>query len=583
MLPYMSEKITKKAAQITKFAGINYSESKSDNELVSSFNMSAKDYPCLSSANESEIQITSEGNINGMSFYNKLFYTSSPDGSNVCTMYYGDSSAQISDTDGKSERYFACMSDQMLVMPDKVLYTPSTNTAKKLAVTQYFDMTIAKKNATEKIGGAYSVPDGVAVISSNNVNSTSISYSAFTWLCMRPKDVKVGEFVHISADIYVDDVSDYSSYNKYKQKWKEGFTLEITKINTVTNKNLYGSEEVNYMLVFNDNAIDTNGYDKIYAKSITIEKRVPDLEHMCTHGNRVWGVEGNSIRCSLLGDASVWYDFSSDTYGTLPSSCYSLEVDTGGEFTAICVYNGNIFAFKENCVHKIYGSQPEEYTLYTQSLSGVQKNAHKTLVCINGILYYKGVDGFYAYSGGVPVCISEKLGSDITAIAATTDGTNYYVVAQQNGKRKMLVYYVAEKVWHQRAADDEFLLINDGTRVYAAGKSKISRLNAKNADNTKWSFEMEFDEGTFNTKCYTRLLLKYTLCKGGYFTLKTTCDDNVQLTHINGDYEYGSNGYSIVVLPRIKCRKIRIKFEGKGDFTLKNITREYFLLNEGGK
>ncbi len=582
MLPYMSEKITKKATQITSFAGINYSKSKQDNELVSSFNMSAKDYPCLSSAKGANSLITTDQCINGASFYNNLFYTSSPVGASKCTINYGDNKAQISDSDATSERYFASMSDQVLIMPDKVLYTPSTNTAKNLAVSQHFNLSSAIKQAKEKIGGAYSIPDGVAVISSNNVQSTSISYSAFSWLCMRPKDVKVGEFVHISADIYVDDVSDYTEYNKYKEKWKEGFTFEITRISTVTNKNLYGSEEVNYMLVFNDNAIDTNGYDTIYATRITIEKRIPDLKHMCTHGNRVWGVEGNSIRCSLLGDASVWYDFSSDTYGTLPSSCYSLEVDTGGEFTAICVYNGNIFAFKENCVHKIYGSQPEDYTLYTQSLSGVQKNAHKTLVCINGILYYKGVDGFYAYSGGVPVCISQKLQGDITAIAAATDGSNYYVVAEQKGKRIILVYYVAERVWHQIAADDEFLLINNGASVYACGKNKISLLNSKSADDTEWSFEMEFDEGAFNSKCYTRLLLKYTLGKNGYFTVKTTCDNNIPLAYINGDYEHSDNGYTIIVLPRIKCKKICVKFEGKGNFTLKNLTREYFLLKEGG-
>lgn len=583
MLPYMSQKINKKAVQITKFGGVNYSESKSDNELVSSVNMSARNYPCLSSEKGAYTKITSDENINGMGFYNKLFYTASAESNNECNLYYGDSHALISDADNNSERYFACMSDQVLVMPDKALYTPSSNTAKKLAYSQCFDMDTACEEAIKHIGGVYTTPKGVAVITSDSIQSTAIEYNVYSWLCMRPKDIKEGEFIHISADVYVSNVSDYEKYNEYKQKMKEGFMLQIKSISTVDNKNIYGSELVNNMLRFDENTIDTGGYDKVYATSITIEKKIPDLEHICTHGNRVWGVEGNTIRCSLLGDVSVWYDFSSDTYGTLPSSCYSLEVDTGGEFTAICVFNGNIFAFKENCVHKIYGSQPDDYTLYTQSLSGVQKGAHKTLVCINGILYYKGVDGFYAYSGGVPVCISEKTESDITAIAAATDGTNYYVAVQSGEKQKILVYCVDKKIWHEQACDGEFLMVSNGDKVYAASKNKILLLNEKSPDDTKWSFETEFDEGTFNNKCYTRLLLKYSLGKNGYFTVKTIFDDNTQLTHINGDYENSDDGCSIIVLPRIKCRKMRVKFEGKGDFTLKNITREYFLLNEGGR
>ena len=48
MLPYMSDKISKKALGITKFSGLNQTQSRDENELVSSVNMSVKDYPCIS-------------------------------------------------------------------------------------------------------------------------------------------------------------------------------------------------------------------------------------------------------------------------------------------------------------------------------------------------------------------------------------------------------------------------------------------------------------------------------------------------------------------------------------------------------
>ena len=512
-----------------------------------------------------------------------MFYTATPKDSQQCYIYHNSEKTALPGDNAYDTRYFAGMSDNILIMPDQVMYTTSSKTVKALTDSQSFDIQSAIARANSEMPGISStVPDGVAVLASTSIQATTLTYGVYTSFCFCPSDINEGEFVHISMDVEVEDASG-EDYENFKSGLKEGLFVKITSIRKVSHFTLQGDKSDIFFIGFDEGTINTKDYEKIYITSITIEKRVPDLEHMCTYGNRVWGVEGNSIRCSLLGDPSIWYDFSADTFGTLPSSCYSVEVDSGGKFTAICAYNGNILAFKEDCVHKIYGSEPENYTLYTQSMIGVQMGAHNTLVNINGVLYYKGTDGFYAYSGGLPVCISDKLSNNFEAIASGTDGKNYYTIIREDGVQKILVYYTDQKLWHKENADNEFLFVESANNLYSVSPNQITNMASDScAQNTEWSFEYEFDEGTFNCKRYSRLLIKYSLDKGGYFTVKTTCDDNIPLVYINGDFEPAKNGESIIILPQIKCTKIRVKFEGKGNFTLKNLTREYFLLKEGG-
>lgn len=583
MLPYIPDIITKKAKQICVFQGINQNKVTNDNELVKSVNMCSKDYPVLSVAKSFENYITTDNNINGALSYNGLFYTAFCESENKLYAHHKDNNVLISEnaTDGK--RFFAGMSDNILIMPDKILYQVSSKTAKPLTHTQSFDIDCAIDRAnTEMPGISSTVPKGVAVITSSYIDSNLLTYGVYSSYMFCPENIKENEFVFVKMKITTTDTQKDKQYADLISTLEKGIFIKVTRLASYEHYTLNGNITQVSTIHF-EGAVNIDDNDKMYVTDITIEKRIPDFSHICTYGNRMWGVENNSIRCSLLGDCTVWEDFSADAFGTLPSSCFSLEVDSGGEFTAICEYNGNIVAFKENCIHKIYGNQPENYTLHTQSVKGVEKGAHNTLININGILYYKGIDGFYKYSGGVPVCISQKIDNSYKAICSATDGNNYYTIVERDGKKEILTYDTTHEIWHTMSAEDAHMLLYFENSIALINKHSIKKLGLQAKDNTKWKFEFEFDENTFCKKRYMRLLFDYALRKNGYFKITAIYDDNHVLNFTSGDYIVSPNGESIINLPFVKCKKINIIFEGSGDFTLKKLTREYILLKEGGK
>lgn len=582
MLPFMPETINKKSKQISVFGGINRSDTKSDNELTNASNMSCEKYPCLCSAKSAAEHTKTDMTINGAIDYNGLFYTTFEQSTGKLYANHNGETTLIGENTSNDSRYFAGMSDNILIMPDKVMYSVSEKSTTPLTDTQNFDVNSAIERAHSQMPGiSSSIPKGVATLTSSKIISNTLVYGVYSSYMFCPKKLKQDEFIFVKMQITSGDSLTDEKYNDLIKTLAEGMFIKITGITSYFHSIIDDRIEDVYSIDF-EGGINISEDDTMTITQITVEKRLPDLTHICTYGNRIWGVEKNSIRCSRLGDGSVWEDFSADSFGTLPSACFSLEVDSGGEFTAICEYNGNIMAFKENCVHKIYGTHPENYTLQTQSLKGVQKGAGDTLVNINGVLYYKSIDGFYTYNGGVPVCISDKLDNNFRAIYSATDGINYFTIIERDTKREILIYNTRFRIWHSKNADGVFMLLYSANSLHTISANSIQKLNADSCY-TKWKFEFEFDENTFYQKRYMRLLLDYDLKKNGYFKTTAIYDDNHVLNFTSGDYTVSPNGESIINLPFVKCRKINIVFEGSGDFTLKKLTREYILLKEGGK
>ena len=74
------------------------------------------------------------------------------------------------------------------------------------------------------------------------------------------------------------------------------------------------------------------------------------------------------------------------------------------------------------------GSYPAQYEIYTYTVPGVQKGSEKSLCVINETLFYKGREGVYAYTGGVPELISECFGiRQFQDAVAGRDGSRYYI------------------------------------------------------------------------------------------------------------------------------------------------------------
>lgn len=191
----------------------------------------------------------------------------------------------------------------------------------------------------------------------------------------------------------------------------------------------------------------------IYA---SISRSMPETNFLFECGNRLWGChygtteEGkfvNEIYSSKLGDFRNW-----SSYAGLSTDSYSASLGTEGKFTGGINYNGYPVFFKENCLHKVYGTYPALYQIATTKCDGVQSGSDKSLQIISGVLYYKSKRGVMAYDGSLPHSVSDVLGDDMYSDAVSLKHDKKYYISMTdmiNGKNEMFVYNTELGLWHK--------------------------------------------------------------------------------------------------------------------------------------
>ena len=118
---------------------------------------------------------------------------------------------------------------------------------------------------------------------------------------------------------------------------------------------------------------------------LTIERKVPDMAFITECNNRLWGCskDGHEIYCCKLGDPKNWNCFMG-----LSTDSYAASCGTDGQWTGAITHLGYPLFFKENCMHKVYGSYPANYQIQTTACRGVQKGCERSLAIVNEVLYY---------------------------------------------------------------------------------------------------------------------------------------------------------------------------------------------------
>ncbi len=587
MLPQIKTTSKKYIKSQSAFTGLDRTEPQKTGSLNDCLNVSPKFYPYISSRDLRYEKLKYTGIINDLSADNSLYYIYNDESGKY--LNYNGKDIKISEAN-ENISYCAQISDSIFIMPEKMLYRIEDDKMEPLSKSAYFDGDSAlekcKKEYPSGVTGFDTIMVGYA--DKNGIHSKVIGDPAIFYYVDFGTKFNVGEVLHIK--MYVKPYpSDYSKeYYNLIDKFEKGIDLELKGI-TKTTHEISGNTITEYTsLLFEENAIAFDGYEELLIRNITIERKVPELKDVCAYNNRLWGITDHSIHTSKLGNAGEWNDFSQDSYGTLPDACFTCSVDTNSNFTAICSYNGNILAFKENCIHKVYGDQPDNYTLVTIDCPGVEDGAKNTLLTLNGALYYKGVNGIYEYTTGMPSLISKPLGNfSYKAKFAATDGISYYIALEKDNDTKLYCYNPVYKTWHieDLYQNTEFLYGYENN-IYIATDGKILTSDKSSSvyeDEVSWNFKMKFDENTYNRKCYTKLKLNYSLNARAYFYVYVYYDGELIKKYAFSDFTHDENGQAFVPLTHRGCKDITIVFSGKGEFKLKNITREFIILNEGGK
>lgn len=311
---------------------------------------------------------------------------------------------------------------------------------------------------------------------------------------------------------------------------------------------------------------------------ITVERRSPPMDFAVECGNRLWacrfGDDGtgetvNRLYASKLGDFKNW-----NCYMGLSTDSYYVNLGTDGPFTGAAAHLGSVLFFKENGLHKVYGSAPSDFTVQDTPCRGVQPGCHLSLAIVGEMLYYRSRTGVCAYDGSLPVEVSYALGQmPCSYAAAGAQGSKYYLSLVTPEGTHLMVYDTKRSFWHR---EDDFLATGFASlegRLYAIDGRNYNILILDGAPEpdegqVQWLAQTgELGLGNFWRKYISRVLLRLFLPVGSYMDVYAQYDQSrewVHLCHVRGT---DLNSICVPVRPR-RCDFLRLRFQGRGQMKL---------------
>ena len=323
-------------------------------------------------------------------------------------------------------------------------------------------------------------------------------------------------------------------------------------------------------LTFYDNSFTPE--DKV---RLRLERRVPDLCFLCEQGNRLWGVDSTTVYASALGDPLTFHNFDG-----LSTDAYALSLGTADRFTAIAPYGSNVLIFEEDRLHKVLGALPGQYTLYTYTVPGVQPGAHRSVAVVTQVLYYKGTDGIYAYSGGAPVSVGARFGARrFTDACGGAWGHKYYLSMTDalTGAPSLYVLDTRSGVWLREDDTCATGFANVAGSLYVLGQRGIFRPDTGEEPVAWTALLAPCERTTPEGRRYTKLYVHGELEPDAWLRVEVRFDEG--RWHSVGTFRsHDRRGVVIPVLPN-DCHRFQIRISGRGGCRLHRVTREYA---EGG-
>ena len=357
------------------------------------------------------------------------------------------------------------------------------------------------------------------------------------------------------------------------QSFSAGDTVQISGCAETRNNKYITIQQLTATVM----TVSENGFvDATETGSIGIARNIPSLDFICESENRLWGCSSTdqTIYASALGDPTNFY-----TYEGLSTDSYALGVGTEGNFTGCCKLSSSVLFWKEASLHKLLGSYPAEYSMYTYTLEGLQAGCHKSLQVINEVLYYMGLHGVYAFSGGTPTLISGNFGNrTFTDAIAGNDGDSYFLSVMDGEVPYLFVYETAHGLWVMEENLKALDFTRQGRDLYfidADGDVWLEDSGEPDAD-IEWTVRFTpFYETIQGRKVYSKLLFRVQLPKKSYMTVKVRTDSKpwTQVDRRAGE----ENDVISMRIPINRCDKFEIELAGKGPCTLLSFLREFSI------
>ena len=319
-----------------------------------------------------------------------------------------------------------------------------------------------------------------------------------------------------------------------------------------------------------------------YESTLSLARTMPEMDFVIEANNRLWGCRYgpaangeivNEIYCSKLGDFKNWDCFMGISTDSWVGSC-----GTDGQWTGAITHMGYPLFFKENYLHKVYGSLPSNFQVQTTPCVGVQKGCEKSLAIVNTTLFYKGRSGACAYDGSLPIEMSYPLGNEVYSNAVGGAIGNKYYISMKDayGKRHLFVFDVAKSLWHREddIPVDEFCSCRGELYAIANGNI-VTMLGSEERDEepVEWMVETgEIGISSPDSKYISRLTLRMSMDIGSEVSIYASYDFNEaweQVCVLTGD---SLRTFSIPIRPK-RCDYMKLRIEGVGAAKIYSITK----------
>ncbi len=598
MLPFLKTNVQFEEKAIRAFGGMNFCEDKKSGELILSENISSQKYPSLSSRRPRLKVAEVKRTINGIGGFEGYFYTSCTEDKKKIFLTFGGQDYEYTSfsvsNDFSKERKFASLADTILIIPDNVIFSVTSKKFTSASISHYQNMNNAlKKFKTETKGMTNldnEITSNIATLTQYKIYSRQMEYTnsgkKTFYFSNFPASLKKGDVIVVKPIAYSTSYDDYNEYFNVISRLQKGFEVKINDIKSVSHQTPSGNITEKTEIVF-ETSIDLGGFYSFNVREFTIERKMPNLENICSFGNRIWGTGGKKVYASKLSDAGEWNDFSVDSFGTLPYASFATSAETDGKFTAITPYGNYIYAFKENAIHKIYGDSPDEYTLYTERCRGVGEGMSACVSVSASSIIYASSDGIYRYRGDYPKKISEKLITIPKVISAAASEEYYYILCGDENGKFLYVYDISRHIWHGESAPNEStILCSYANKVYMAAGAALFCLNPGENDedsqekNVSWKFKIRIDDKFIEKKGYGKLSIKYSLSKNASFTVRAKYDDGKKGAVCGACYDEADDNGEVLYLPIKRCNWFELEFAGVGEFVLKAINLKFYRGSE---
>ncbi len=490
----------------------------------------------------------------------------------------------------KGKKTMAKMGAYVVIMPDKVWYNAETGDYGYMERGAHLlnigvDFTLVDKNGVmlETYDEDYykdnAPKNGDYMISNANGKTTLKIYSAgtSTWTGVGTTYVMISGH-NIGAGFEKGDGVKITIDNS-RADWGDAKNIFV---------NDEGDGKLSTNAIIHDRTDDSiiitgiiSGNIGFFNMPISVERKVPDMSFITECNNRLWGCSenGHEIYCCKLGDVTNWNCFQG-----LSTDSWSATIGSDGKFTGAVTYLGYPIFFKEDCLIKVSVSGTGAHQTKETRCRGVQKGSERSLTVLNETLYYKSSNGVCAYTGSLPIGISDDLGEVRyhDAVSGTIGERCYISMKDDNNVSHMFVFDQKNGIWCKEDNTDAMYFCKYGDDLYYidVNDNKLKSVRGTSVfEGTKReeSFDWFVESGNIgyespDNKYISRINLRIALDFGTNVDFYMQYDSQGEWEHKFNMSGKGTKTFTIPIIPK-RCDHFKYKIAGRGGCKIYSITK----------